>query len=71
MEGGNAHFLPDLQEGDGCIPRDCLWWCSEHGLFLHHQLQPHEQKKVGGHARVEGGTHASLVSIDRLPSPRV
>jgi hypothetical protein len=72
MEGGNAQFLAGLQEGDGCIPRDCLWRCSEHGLFLHHHLQPRKQKKVGGvHARREGGTHTSLASIDRLPSPRV
>ncbi len=46
MEDGNTHFLPGLQEGDGCIPRDRLWRCSEHGLFLHHQLQPHEQIKI-------------------------
>ena len=57
MEDGNAQFLLGLQEGDGCIPHDYLWRCSEHGLFLHHRLQPREQKKVGG-ARTERGWKA-------------
>jgi hypothetical protein len=29
------------------IQRYYIWRCPEHGLFLHNQLQPHEQIKIG------------------------
>jgi len=29
------------------IPRYYIWRCAEHGLFQHHQLEPHEQMKIG------------------------
>jgi hypothetical protein len=41
-----------------------LWRCSEHGLFLHHQLEPREQKKVGG-ARTERGWNPRVACIHR------
>jgi len=29
------------------IPRYYIWRCAEHGLFVHNQLEPHEQIKIG------------------------
>jgi hypothetical protein len=29
------------------IARYYVWRCTEHGLFHHHQLEPHEQIKIG------------------------
>jgi hypothetical protein len=29
------------------IPRYYIWRCAEHGLLQHHQLEPHEQMKIG------------------------
>jgi Universal stress protein family len=64
MEDGNPHFLPGLQEGNGCIQHNNLWRCSDHGLFLHHQLWPREQKKVRG-ARTERKWNTHVACIHR------
>jgi hypothetical protein len=29
------------------LARYYIWRCAEHGLFIHNQLEPHEQIKIG------------------------
>jgi hypothetical protein len=45
-----------------CIPRSCLWRCSGHGLFLHHQLRPHEQLRIGAYTSMR---KRGEISVDR------
>ncbi len=40
-------FCPVCQAAMEYIARYYVWRCPEHGLFHHHQLEPHEQIKIG------------------------
>ena len=42
-----TRFCPLCQAAMEFIPRHYIWRCAEHGLFHHHQLEPHEQIKIG------------------------
>jgi hypothetical protein len=43
----DERFCPICQAAMELIARYYVWRCSEHGLFHHHQLEPHEQIKIG------------------------
>jgi hypothetical protein len=43
----DTRFCPVCKAAMEFIPRHYIWRCTKHGLFLHHQLEPHEQIKIG------------------------
>ena len=47
MTENNARFCPVCRGAIEFIARYHIWRCAEHGLFVHHQLEPHEQIKIG------------------------
>ena len=47
MEENTARFCPVCKGEMEFIPRYYIWRCAEHGLLQHHQLEPHEQMKIG------------------------
>lgn len=47
MDGKEMRFCPICRAEMVFISRYYLWRCNEHGLFQHHQVQPHEQIKIG------------------------
>lgn len=47
MPGDEARFCPVCQASMEFIARYYIWRCAQHGLFVHSQLEPHEQIKIG------------------------
>jgi hypothetical protein len=47
MDTYGKRFCPICKEEMELLQRYYIWRCSEHGLFQHHQLEPHEQIKIG------------------------
>jgi hypothetical protein len=47
MTENTARFCPVCKEGMEFISRYFVWRCAQHGLFVHNQLEPHEQIKIG------------------------
>jgi len=47
MEEDTVRFCPVCKAEMEFIPRYYIWRCAEHGLFVHTQLEPHEQIKIG------------------------
>ncbi len=47
MDGNEVRFCPICKTEMEFINRYYLWRCAEHGLFQHHQLEPHAQIKIG------------------------
>ena len=47
MAEDKVRFCPVCTEAMELIPRYYIWRCAEHGLFMHNQLEPHEQIKIG------------------------
>jgi predicted amidophosphoribosyltransferase len=43
----DKRFCPVCQAAMEFIARYYVWRCAAHGLFHHHQLEPHEQIKIG------------------------
>ena len=43
----DKRYCPVCQAAMELIARYYVWRWSEHGLFHHHQLEPHEQIKIG------------------------
>jgi hypothetical protein len=47
MAENDRRFCPVCKAAMEFMPRHYIWRCAEHGLFLHQQLEPHEQIKIG------------------------
>ena len=47
MTEHNTRFCPVCRGAMECIPHYYIWRCAEHGLFVHNQLELHEQIKIG------------------------
>jgi ribosomal protein L37AE/L43A len=47
MAENDAYYCPVCRAKMEFLSRYYIWRCQEHGLFLHSQLQPHEQIKIG------------------------
>jgi hypothetical protein len=47
MDDSDVRLCPVCKGQMEFIQRYYIWRCPEHGLFLHNQLQPHEQIKIG------------------------
>lgn len=47
MVENEARYCPICRGAMEFLARYYIWRCAEHGLFLHNQLEPHEQIKIG------------------------
>ncbi len=47
MVENEPRFCPICRGAMEFLPRYYIWRCTEHGLFVHNQLEPHEQIKIG------------------------
>ena len=47
MVENEARFCPICRGAMEFLARYYIWRCAEHWLFVHNQLQPHEQIKIG------------------------